>query len=105
MLFRSQVRPLVGRYNALQLANSIIKERLSARSIENLVRNEKELENKTSSGLKKTDSNTLLVQRKIEENLGLKTKILTKKNNSGKVIIEYENIDQFEMLSKLLIKN
>ena len=87
-LTAGQVRPLVGRHNALQLANSIIKERLSARSIENLVRNEKELENKRSSGLKKTDPNALLLQRRIEENLGLKTKILTKKNNSGKVIIE-----------------
>ena len=104
-LTAGQVRPLVGRHNALQLANSIIKERLSARSIENLVRNEKELENKRSSGLKKTDPNALLLQRQIEENLGLKTKILTKKNNSGKVIIEYENVDQFEMLSNLLIKN
>ena len=104
-LTAGQVRPLVGRYNALQLANSIIKERLSARSIENLVRNEKELENKRWSGLKKTDANALLLQRQIEENLGLKTKILTKKNNSGKVVIEYENVDQFEMLSNLLIKN
>ena len=104
-LTAGQVRPLVGRHNALQLANSIIKDRLSARSIENLVRNEKELENKRSSNLKKTDPNALLLQRQIEENLGLKTKILTKKNNSGKVVIEYENVDQFEMLSKLLIKN
>ncbi len=81
-----------------------MKERLSARSIENLVRNEKELENKRSSGLKKSDPNALLLQRQIEENLGLKTQIVTKKNNSGKVIIQYENLDQFEMISKLLLK-
>ena len=103
-LTAGQVRPLVGRHNALQLANSIIKERLSARSIENLVRNEKELENKRSTGLKKTDPNALLLLRQIEENLGLKTQILTKKNNSGKVIIQYENLDQFDMISKLLLK-
>jgi len=103
-LTAGQVRPLVGRHNALQLANSIIKERLSARSIENLVRNEKELENKRSPGLKKTDPNALLFQRQIEENLGLKTQIITKKNNSGKVIIQYDNLDQFEMVSKLLLK-
>ena len=103
-LTAGQVRPLVGRHNALQLANSIIKEKLSARSIENLVRNEKELENKRLPGLKKTDPNTLLVQRQIEENLGLKTQIITKKNNSGKVIIQYDNLDQFEMISKLLFK-
>ena len=103
-LTAGQVRPLVGRHNALQLANSIIKERLSARSIENLVRNEKELENTRSSGLKKSDPNALLLQRQIEENLGLKTQIVTKKNDSGKVIIQYENLDQFEMISKLLLK-
>jgi ParB family chromosome partitioning protein len=103
-LTAGQVRPLVGRHNALQLANSIIKERLSARSIENLVRNEKELESKRSSGLKKSDPNALLLQRQIEENLGLKTQIVTKKNNSGKLIIQYENLDQFEMISKLLLK-
>ena len=70
----------------------------------NLVRNEKELENKRSSSLKKTDPNALLLQRQIEENLGLKTQIVTKKNNSGKVIIQYENLDQFEMISKLILK-
>jgi ParB family chromosome partitioning protein len=103
-LTAGQVRPLVGRHNALQLANSIIKEKLSARSIENLVRNEKELEDKRSSGLKKSDPNAMLLQRQIEENLGLITQIVTKKNNSGKVIIQYDNLDQFEMISKLLLK-
>jgi len=33
-----QARPLVGRHNAIKLANTIIKEKLSARSIENLVK-------------------------------------------------------------------
>ena len=43
-LTAGQVRPLVGRFNALELAYSIIKEKLSARSIENLVKREKEKE-------------------------------------------------------------
>ena len=51
-----------------------------------------------------TDPNILLWQRRIEEKLGLKTKIITKKNNSGKVIIEFNNEDQFEMLSGLFLK-
>jgi len=99
-----QVRPLVGRFNALDIARSIIKERLSARSIENLVKNEKE---KEASNLKtpiKSDPNILLAQRKLEEALGLKIQIINKKNNSGKITIEYSNIEQFEMISKLLKK-
>jgi hypothetical protein len=45
-----------------------------------------------------------LVQRRLEEHLGLKVKVINKKNNSGKVVIEYNSSDQFEMISKLLMK-
>lgn len=99
-----QVRPLVGRYNAVSLANLIIKEDLSSRSIENLVKREKELEDQKNKPKKSTDVNILLAQRRIEESLGLNTKITNKKNNTGKIIIEYSNTDQFEMLSNLLTK-
>jgi len=101
-LTAGQVRPLVGRHNASQLASTILKEKLSARSIENLVKNDKEKEKYKNQPKKNTDPNILLVQRHIEENLGLKTKISNRRNNSGKILIEYNNIDQFEMLSKLL---
>jgi ParB family chromosome partitioning protein len=40
-LTAGQVRPLVGRFNATELARAIIKEKLSSRSIENLVKREK----------------------------------------------------------------
>ena len=103
-LTAGQVRPLVGRHNATSLANTILKEKLSARSIENLVKNDKEKEKSQNKPKKITDPNILLAQRKIEESLGLRTKIVYKKNNSGKVIVEYSNSDQFEMLSKLLTK-
>ena len=43
-------------------------------------------------------------QRQIEESLGLTTKIVNRKNSSGKVIVEYKNLDQFDMLLKLLAK-
>ena len=104
-LTAGQVRPLVGRFNAVKLAHSIIKENLSARSIESLVRREKEKEEEKIKPLKKTNANILLAQRRIEESIGLNTKITTKQNNSGKVIIEFNDADQFEMLSSLLTKN
>ena len=103
MLTAGQVRPLVGRFNALSIAKTIIKDKLSSRSIENLVKNEKENE-KPKLRKNKVDPNILLVQRKIEESLGLSIKIVTKKKNSGKVVIEYSNPEQFEMVSKLLTK-
>ncbi|MGY9007613.1 MAG: ParB/RepB/Spo0J family partition protein [Candidatus Pelagibacterales bacterium] len=99
-----QARPLIGRYNAIELANSIIKEKLSARSIENLVKRDKEKQNEKLKPKKETDVNMLLAQRKIEESVGLNTKIITKKKGSGKIIIEFSSVDQFEMLSNLLTK-
>jgi len=103
-LTAGQVRPLIGRFNALPMALSIIKEKLSSRSIENLVKREKEAEDNKVKINKKTDPNILLIERKIEENLGLKAKVANRKNNSGKVTVEYSNFDQFEMLSNLLTK-
>jgi len=103
-LTAGQVRPLIGRFNALQIAQSIIKEKLSARSIENLVKYEKERDNHKLKPLTKTDPNILLIQRKLEERLGLDVKVVNKKNNSGKVIINYSNIDQFEMITSLFTK-
>ena len=45
-LTAGQVRPLVGRYNAKEIANSILKEKLSARSVENLVKKSKKFRRK-----------------------------------------------------------
>ena len=101
-LTAGQVRPLVGRFNAFQIAQSIIKEKLSARSIENLVRVEKEREGKNKKKKKPTNAHALLAERTIEEKLGLNVKVISKKNNSGKIVLEYNNIDQFEMLHNLL---
>jgi len=103
-LTAGQVRPLIGRFNALQIAQSIIKEKLSARSIENIVKNEREKEATKTKTKKNFDPNIVLAQRKIEEHIGLKVKVINKKNNSGKLVIEYSNSDQFEMLSNLLRK-
>ena len=103
-LSAGQVRPLVGRFNASDIAKTIVKEKLSARSIENLVKNEKEKEVNKQKSVKKTDPDILLSQRKLEENLGLNVKITNKKNNAGKVVFEYSSIEQFEMLFNLLTK-
>jgi ParB family chromosome partitioning protein len=103
-LTAGQVRPLVGRFNALEIAESIIKEKLSARSIENFVKRAKEKDAEKLKPEKKTDVNTLLAQRRLEESLGLNVQIITRKDKSGKVIIKYKNLDQFEMISGKLRK-
>lgn len=60
---------------------------------------EKKHTNKKSSHL---DSNIADVQKQLELNLGLKINISNKKNNSGKISIEYKNLEQFDLIANLL---
>ena len=99
-LTAGQARPLIGLSNATQIAEEIVSKKLSARSVELLRRKEKGIQ---KPGLK-IDSNIMNEQKKIEERLGLKVTILNKSNNSGRLIIEYKDLDQFEFISGLLKK-
>ena len=93
-LTAGQARPLVGLPNASQIAEEILTKKMSARSIESLKKNTK----KSFT----VDPNVFDIQRELERILGLKVSITNKKNNSGKIMLEYKNVDQFEFLTKLL---
>ena len=98
-LTSGQARPLIGISNASSIAEEIVSKNYSARKVEYLTRNKK------NKGEKVIDTNILKTQERIERILGLKVNILNKKNNSGKITIEYKNLDQFELISDLLTKN
>ena len=59
---------------------------------------------KGTRGEKKFDPNIIKAQEKIEKKLGLKVNILNKRNNAGKIIIQYNDLEQFELISDLLTK-
>ena len=100
-LTSGQARPLIGLANASQIAEEIVSKNYSARKVEYLVKSKKvnKLKDKTY------DPNILKAQDRFEKILGLKINIINKKNNSGKVTIEYKNLDQFELISDLLTKH
>ena len=98
-LTSGQARPLIGISNASSIAEEIVSKNYSARKVEYLTRNKK------NKGEKIIDTNILKTQERIERILGLKVNILNKKNNSGKITIEYKDLDQFELISDLLTKN
>ena len=100
-LTSGQARPLIGLTNASQIAEEIVSKNYSARKVEYLVKSKKE--NKFKD--KAQDADIIKVQERIERILGLKVNIVNKKNKSGKVTIEYKNLDQFELISDLLTKN
>ncbi len=99
-LTSGQARPLIGLSNASSIAEEIVKNNYSARKVEYLVKTKKNVKNKKDH----TDINILKAQERIEKILGLKVNIQSKKNNSGKVSVEYSDLDQFELISDLLTK-
>ena len=98
-LTSGQARPLIGLVNASNIAEEIVSKNYSARKVEYLVKSKKSPREKTY------DANIIKAQERIEKILGLKVNINNKKNNSGKIIIEYKDLDQFELISKLLTKH
>jgi ParB family transcriptional regulator, chromosome partitioning protein len=99
-LTSGQARPLVGLANASSIAEEIVAKNYSARKVEYLVKGKKFSKNKKSN----YDVNIYKAQERIEKILGLKVAIVNKKNNSGKIIIDYSDLEQFEFLSELLTK-
>ena len=100
-LTSGQARPLIGLSNASQIAEEIVAKNYSARKVEYLVKSKKSKNFKS----KTYDADIMKAQERIEKILGLKININNKKNNSGKIIIEYKNLEQFELVSDLLTKD
>ena len=100
-LTSGQARPLIGISNASSIAEEIVTKNYSARKVEYLIKSKKQ----SSKGEKVVDPDIIKIQERIEKILGLKVNILNKKNNKGRVVIEYKNLDQFELISDLLTKN
>ena len=98
-LTAGQARPLIGIASASSIAEEIVAKKLSARSVELLVRNKKDPQ---KIGSNKIDSNIISEQKKIQDNLGLNVSIKNKKNNSGQITIIYKNLEQFDLISSLL---
>ena len=99
-LTSGQARPLIGISNASSIAEEIVSKNYSARKVEYLVRNKK-----GGKIVKTIDTNILKTQERLQKILGLKVNIINKKNNSGKITIEYKDLDQFELISDLLTKH
>ena len=99
-LTSGQARPLIGISNASSIAEEIVSKNYSARKVEYIVRNKK-----GGKIVKTIDSNILKTQERLQKILGLRVNITNKKNNSGKIIIEYKDLDQFELISDLLTKH
>jgi len=93
---------LVGLENALFVANKIIEKNLSVRQAENFVKLFKVEKNKSS---KTKDINIMHLEMSIVNKIGLNVEIQNKKNNKGKIVFEYKNLDQLNKIINIIKSN
>ena len=95
-----QVRPIIGNKNSIELAHIIVKEKLSARQVEQLVK-AKEGRTKTIKNI--VDVNIRQLEQEIEEMIGLKT-VIRDKSGKGQIIFNYKNLEQLDLVIKKIKK-
>ena len=101
-LSAGHARSLIGLNNSVELAKKIIQKKLSVRQSEILVR---QFRNKKIKLVSKKDPNVLVLQKDLEEKTGLSVSISNKKNNSGVISFEYQDLDQLDKLIKTIKNN
>ena len=76
------------------LANKVVKDGLTVRATERLVK-ESQIDPKIPT-IKTIDNDTLRLQNTLTSKLGAKVTIDHKENGSGRVVINYSSLDEFE---------
>jgi len=99
LITRTQARTILGlgtEAEQKKMLYTILHEHLSVREIEEKVRK--------ASGRKRKNSDPFIadMEEGLTRKLGTKVKIRNKKNNSGKIIIEYYNLNDLERITKKL---
>ena len=93
---------LVGLDNANFVASKIIEKKLSVRQAENFV---KIFKLKRSENKKYKDPNLKELELSIIEKIGINVVINNKKNNKGKIIFEYKDLDQLNKIIEIIRSN
>jgi len=102
ILSSGHARSLIGLQNSIMVAKTIVQKKLSVRQSEVLSR---KFRDKKIKLIHKKDSNILDLQRVLEEKTGLNISINNKKNNSGTIILCYEDLDQLEKITNAIKGN
>jgi ParB family transcriptional regulator, chromosome partitioning protein len=99
LLSRSQARTILSVENNSEqekLFNQILKGDLSVRDIEKKVR-------QVSGKKKRRDPFVEEIEEKLQKSLGTKVRIYNKKNNRGKLVVEYYDLKDLERILKKII--
>jgi len=95
-------KTLVGLDNAAFIANKVIEKHLSVRQTENFV---KFFKIKNQSFKSSKDSNLLALESSIINKIGINVLIKNRKNNSGSIVFEYNDLDQLNKIIEIIKSN
>ena len=101
-LSAGHARSLIGLNNSTEIAKKIVQKKLSVRQAEVLARQFREKKFKL---VQKKDPNILALQKDLEEKTGLNVSIRNKKNNTGIISFEYNDLEQLDKLINTIKKN
>ena len=101
-LTSGHARALIGVHDAIRIAKKIVENQLSVRQTESLTRKYK---NQKLKLIHKKDSNILDLQKLLEEKTGLNISITNKKNNSGSISFDYNDLEQLDRIIKSIKNN
>ena len=93
---------LVGLENASFVASKIVEKKLSVRQSENFVKIFKTNKKKTSNY---KDANIKDLEISISNKIGLNVMIQNRKNNKGKIILEYKDLSQLNKIIDIIKSN
>ena len=93
---------LVGLENATFVANKIVEKKLSVRQAENFV---KIFKSKRQKPHNIKDANIKDLEISVSNKIGLNVAIQNKKNNKGKIIFEYKDLDQLNKIIDIIKSN
>ena len=101
VLTMGQVRPLIGREDAEKLVEVIIKEKLSARDVEALIKSQSKSKKKTQLQDKPSDIKEL--ENRARAELGLSMRLdWDERNDRGQVVLKVTSLEQLEdLLAKI----
>ena len=101
-LSAGHARSLIGLNNALDIAKKIVQKKLSVRQAEVLAR---QFRDKKFKLVHKKDPNILDLQKALEDKTGLNVLINNRKNNSGTISFEYQNLEQLDKIIDTIKNN
>lgn len=96
LLTPGHARSLIDVENNIELAKEIINKNLSVRQSELLTK--KNVKSFRAVKVKNIDPNIQDLESSLEKKVGMKVLVQNKKNNSGKIIFEYKDLDQLNQL-------